>query len=55
MSLSPYAEGLSDEAKMRCKAIIGPFVGVMIGKLCKRMPPMESIDIVSCLFCEPVL
>jgi len=52
-ALSPYAEGLSEEAKKRYKeklSFIGgvdPFAGV-VGELCERTP-VECIDIVSYL------
>ena len=54
INLSSYANSLSEEAKARYRekiAIIGgvdPFSG-SIGVLCERMPPVESIDIVSYL------
>ena len=52
--MSPYAEGLSEEAKKRYKeklSFIGgvdPFAGV-VGELCERTPPVQCIGIVSYL------
>jgi len=60
MNLSSYAEDLTEEAKKRYKKKltsiggVDPFVSV-VGELCERMPPMESIDIVHTWFCRPVL
>ena len=54
INLSSYANSLSEEAKTRYREKIAFIGGVdpfssSIGVLCEKMPPVESIDIVSYL------